>query len=143
MMSLALTPGVEAPVDADLVGLRLALEQALGREDHLHLGRPDPERERPERPVRARVRVAAHDRHARLGQAELRPDDVDDPLAGVAEAVERDPELAAVGVELLDLGGGHGIEEREAPRGRRDGVVRRGDGPFGMADASGRAGGAP
>ena len=69
MMSLALTPGREPAVDADLVGLRVALEQRLGREDHLDLARPDPERERPERAVGARVRVAADDRHARLGQA--------------------------------------------------------------------------
>ena len=95
----------EPPVDADLVRLRVALEEGLGGEDHLDLARPDPERERPERPVRARVRVAAHDRHAGLGQAELGADDVDDALPRVADAVERDPELGAVGLELVDLGG--------------------------------------
>ena len=97
--------GFEAPVDADLVGLRLALEQGLGREDHLDLARPDPERERPERPVGRGVGVAAHDRHARLGEPQLRADDVDDALVVAAEAVERDPELRAVRLELLDLGG--------------------------------------
>ena len=96
MMSLALTPGVEPAVDPDLVGLRVALEQGLGREDHLDLARPDPERERAERAVRARVRVAADDGHPGLGQPQLRPDDVDDALARVADAVERDPELGAV-----------------------------------------------
>ena len=88
--------GREPAVDADLVGLRLALEQRLRREDHLDLARPDPERQRPERAVGRRVRVAADDRHAGLGQPELRADDVDDPLARRAEAVERDPELLAV-----------------------------------------------
>jgi hypothetical protein len=42
-------------VDADLVGLRVALEERLRRQDHLNFGRPDPERERAERPVRAGV----------------------------------------------------------------------------------------
>ena len=64
--------GRQPAVDPDLVGLRPALEQALGREDHLDLAGADPERERPERAVRGRVRVAAHDRHARLRQPELR-----------------------------------------------------------------------
>ena len=86
MMSLARHAGGEPAVDADLVGLRVALEQRLGREDHLDLARPDPERERTERAVGRRVRVAADDRHARLGQAELRPDDVDDPLARASRA---------------------------------------------------------
>ena len=107
MMSLALTPGARRAVDPDLVGLRVALEERLGGEDHLDLARPDAERQGPERAVRARVRVAAHDGHAGLGQAEFRADDVDDALAGRSDAVERDPELGAVRFELADLGGGH------------------------------------
>ena len=124
MMSLAPTPGREAAVDADLVGLRVALEQGLGREDHLDLARPDPEGERPERAVRRRVRVTAHDRHPGLGQAELRPDDVDDALRRGADAVERDAELGAVALELVDLGGRLQVQHRQAARRRRDGVVR-------------------
>ena len=96
MMSFAVTPGCESPVDADLVGLRGALEEALGREDHLHLARADAEGERAERAVGGGVRVAADDRHARLRQAELGTDDMDDALAVRAERVERDPELLAV-----------------------------------------------
>ena len=114
----------ERAVDADLVGLRVALEEGLGREDHLDLARPDPERERPERAVRARVRVAADDRHAGLGQAELRADDVDDALARRADAVERDAELGAVRLELRDLGGGLQVQHRQVARRRRDRVVR-------------------
>ena len=79
--------GRQAAVDADLVGLRVALQERLGGEHHLDLAGPDPERERPERAVRARVRVAAHDGHPRLRQPELRADDVDDALARVADAV--------------------------------------------------------
>ena len=115
--------GREPPVDADLVGQRIALEERLGREDHLHLARPDPERECAERAVRARVRIAADDGHARLGEPELRTDDVDDALARRADAVERDAELGAVRLELADLGGGHLVEDRQVARRRRDGVV--------------------
>ena len=135
MMSLALTPGDEPAVDAHLVGLRVALEQGLGGEDHLDLAGPDPERQRPERAVGRGVRIAAHDRHPRLGQPELRADDVDDALARVADAVERDPELGAVGLELVDLGERHLVDERQAAVGRRDRVVRGRDGLAGAADA--------
>ena len=53
--------GAEVAVDRDLVRLGPALEERLGREDHLDLARPDPERQGPERAVGRRVRVAAHD----------------------------------------------------------------------------------
>ena len=83
MMSLALTPGREPAVDPDLVGLRAGAGAGIWRgEDHLDLARADAEGKRAERAVGRRVRVAAHDRHARLGQAQLRTDDVDDALAG-------------------------------------------------------------
>ena len=82
MTSLADDAWIEPAVDPDLVGLRVALEKRLGREDHLDLARPDPEGERPERPVCRGVRVAADDRHPRLRQPELRSDDMDDALVG-------------------------------------------------------------
>ena len=74
-----------------------------------------------------------------LGQPELRPDDVDDALARVADAVQRDAELGAVGLELVDLGGGHRVEDRQAAGGRRDGVVRGRDRLARTADADARA----
>ena len=129
----------EPAVDADLVGLRLALEQGLRGEDHLDLARPDPERERPERAVRRGVRVAAHDRHARLGQPELRPDDVDDALRRRADAVERDPELRAVALELADLRGGLQVEHRQVARRRRDRVIGGRHGLGRTADARPRS----
>jgi hypothetical protein len=118
----------EAAVDPDLVRLRVALQEGLGREDHLDLARPDPECERAECPVRARVRVAADDRHARLGQAHLRADDVDDALRRRADAVERDAELAAVRLELADLGRCLQVEHREVARGGGDGMIGGRDG---------------
>ena len=135
--------GLEAAVDADLVGLRVALEQALGREDHLDLARADPERERPERAVGRGVRVAAHDRHAGLRQAELGADDVDDALAVRAEPVERDPELLAVALELRDLERGLLVEDRQRAVVRRGAVVGGRDRPLGVADRAGRGGGGP
>ena len=139
---LGADPGRQPAVDPDLVRLRSALEQALGGEDHLDLARPDPEGERAERTVGRRVRVAADDRHARLGQAQLGTDDVDDALVRRAEAVERDAELAAVVGQLLDLRGGHGVGDRQAPVvgrdrvvGRRHGLARSADGQAALAEA--------
>ncbi len=125
---------IEPAVDAHLVRLRVALEERLGGEDHLDLARPDPERERAEGSVRRRVRVAADDGHPRLGQPELGSDDVDDALAGVAQAMERDPEFGAVAGQLIDLRCGHRIGHRQAPRVRRNRVVRRRDSSFRIAD---------
>ncbi len=133
-MSLAPDPGREPPVDPDLVGLRPALEEALGRQDHLHLARADPEGERPERAVGGRVRVAADDRHPGLGEAQLRTDDVDDPLVRRAQAVERDAELAAVVGQHLDLGGGHRVGDRQRAVVGRDGVIGGGHRPTRMTD---------
>ena len=126
--------GREAAVDADLVGLRLALEERLRREDHLDLARPDPERERPERAMGRGVGIAADDRHPGLGQAQLRADDVDDSLARRAEAVERDAELLAVARQLVDLGRCHRVGHRQGARMGRRRVVRGGDGPVRVAD---------
>ena len=50
-----------------------------------------------------RVAVAAHDRHPRLGESLLRPDDVHDALTGVAHGIEADAKLFAVGAEDLHL----------------------------------------
>jgi hypothetical protein len=70
----------------------------------LDLGGADTERDRAERAVGRGVRVAANDGHARLGQPELRTDDVHDPLLDVAERVQPDPELGGVGAQRVDLG---------------------------------------
>ena len=104
MMSLAVTPGPELAVDAHLVGARRSLEQRLGGQHHLDLGRADAERERPERAVGRGVRVAAHDGHARLRQAQLGADDMDDALVVRAAGVDRDAELGAVALQLVRSG---------------------------------------
>src|SRR5205085_2219622 len=83
----------------------------------------------------ARVRVATHDGHAGLRQPELRADDVDDALPRVADAVERDAELGAVRLELVDLGQRHRIEEWQAAIRRRDRMIGRGHGLARTPDA--------
>jgi hypothetical protein len=90
-------------VDGHGHGAGPLLGERLGREHVLDLARADAERERTERAVGRRVAVAAHDRHAGLGEALLGADHVDDALPGVAHAVEPDAELGAVLREHLDL----------------------------------------
>ena len=120
---LAAHAGGEPAVHADLVGLGVALQECLRGEDHLDLARADPERERAERAMRARVRVAADDGHPRLGQAQLWPDDMDDALVWRADAMERDAELGAVALELIHLRRGLQVDHREAAWGGGDGVI--------------------
>ena len=67
-----------------------------------HLTGPDPQGDRAEGPVGAGVTVPAHDRHAGLGQAPLRADDVDDPLVAGLRGQQRHAEVPAV-----PLDGGH------------------------------------
>ena len=87
--------------DAHRAGL--VLDHALRREHVLDLARADPEGQRAEGPVGGGVRVAADDRHAGLGDAELGADHVDDPLARGSERVDGDAELLAVALERLHL----------------------------------------
>ena len=86
---------------ADAHRLGLALHEALGGEHVLDLAGADAEGQRAEGAVRGGVAVAADDRHARLGDAELGPDDVDDALVLGAQRVDRDAELLAVALERL------------------------------------------
>ena len=93
---------------------RPALQQALGRQHVPDLGGADPESQRPEGAVGARVAVAAHDRHARLREPELGPDDVHDAALAVGEAEQLDAEPGAVDFELLDLSPGGFERDRQA-----------------------------
>ena len=73
-----------------------ALQQAKGSHDHLHFGGADAEGDGAESAVRGGMAIAADDGHARLGDAELGSDDVNDALIGMAEAVELDVMFFAV-----------------------------------------------
>ena len=101
---------------------RLSLHHALRREHVLDLARADAERECPEGAVGGGVRIAAHHRHAGLGDAQLGPDHVHDALAIGAQRVDRDPELRAVALERLNL---HARELVSDPRRHRGAVGRR------------------
>ena len=110
--SLAVTPGGQLAVDGDGHRARPLLGQRLGGEDVLDLAGADAEGQRAERAVGGGVAVAAHDRHARLGEALLGADDVDDALVRVAHRVEGDAELGAVGGQHLHLLGRDGVGDR-------------------------------
>jgi DNA-binding IclR family transcriptional regulator len=106
--------------------------QGLRREDVLHLAGADAERESAERAVGARVAVAADDRHAGLGEAELRTDDVHDALAAIPHRVQPHPELRTVLAQRLDLRAADEVDDR--PGRRRDVVVLGRDRELGAAD---------
>src|SRR3989344_3319534 len=89
--------GLERAVDRDSHTLRFILQEALGREHMLHFGCADAECERSEGTVRGGVTVAAYDRFPRLGETELRPDDVHDALMRALEVMEDDAVFFAVG----------------------------------------------
>ena len=101
--------------------------QRLRRHHVLDLGGADAERERAERAVRGRVGVAAHDGHARLGQAQNRGERVDDALIGVAQRVQPHAELLAVLFQRAQLQGGCLVRVRAVDVDRRRVVILCGD----------------
>ena len=134
----------EVALVADAHGLGLLLDEALRGEDVLDLAGADAEGQRAERAVRRGVRVAADDRHARLGQPQLRPDDVDDALVLGAQRVDGDAELVAVALERLDLRAAERVLDARRDRravgrdvvvGGRDRAVRAADRAAGEAQA--------
>ena len=89
---------------------------------------PMPKARAPNAPCVAGVRVAADDRHARLGQAQLRPDHVHDALALVARcrrAGRRSRGQLSVSVSSCCTR--DGVDDRGAKLGRRHVVVGGGD----------------
>ena len=138
--SLAVTPRPSSPVVEDPHRLRAALRERLRGQHVLDLARADAERQRAERAVRGGVRVAADDRHARLGDAQLGPDDVDDPAPVGAERVERDAELLAVALERLDLRARELVVDARGDRRAVGGHVVVGGGERAVGPAHGAAG---
>ena len=128
-----MTPSGSVAVDGDRHRLRARLRQRLGGEHVLDLGGADAERDGAEGAVGGGVGVAADDRHAGLGQAELRADDVHDALVEVAERMQPDAELLGVAAQRLDLGAADRVLDRLVPVERRDVVVLGGQGEVGAA----------
>ena len=75
----------------------------------LHFAGADAKGQRAKRAVGGRVAVAADDGHARLGQPQFRPDDVDDAPVGAVHAVQRNAEIVAVFLQRGDLLGGNHV----------------------------------
>ena len=119
MRSLAVTPGEQLAHDRDRHRPRPGLREGLRGEDVLDLAGADAEGERTEGAVGRGVRVAADDRHAGLGDAQLRADDVHDALLDVAERVQPDPELGAVAPQRLDLRARDRVGDGQQVVGRR------------------------
>ena len=132
--SLAPQPAGQLAVDGDRHRLGGRLRDRLRGEHVLDLAGADAERERAERAVRRRVRVAADDRETRLRVAHLRADHVHDPLARRSPWVEGDVELLRVRREGIHLARARLVGHRAV--GRRDVVVHRRDGEVGTADAA-------
>ena len=93
----------QGAVDRDRHGLEGGHRQGLGREHVLDLAGADTEGQCAEGTVRGGVGVAAHDRHAGLGEAQLGADDVNDALIGVAQGVQAHAELLGILAQRVDL----------------------------------------
>ena len=111
---MAVTPEGSRPSTRICMRLGLVLQERLRGQHVLDLAGADAEGQRPERAVGGGVAVAADDRHARLGVAQLGPDHVDDALIGVVDVVEPDAELAAILPQRVDLLFRHRIDDRQA-----------------------------
>ncbi|MCY1226238.1 hypothetical protein D9M72_384640 [compost metagenome] len=133
--------GRQLAVDAHQHVLRLLLDQRLGGEHVLDLGRADAMGQRTEGAVRRSVAVTADDGHARQGEALLRADDVHDALALVVLGVVFDAELGGVLGQRLDLDAAFLVLDAEvAVRRGRNVVVDDGKRLFRGADlAAGHA----
>ena len=131
--SFAATPAGSSPSTVTDMVSGLVCGQGLRGQDMLDLRRPDADRERAERAVRGRVRVAAHDHQPGLRVALLGADHVDDALARRPHREERDAELRGVRgqrihLPLRDRVGDGADRRRDVVIHGRDGEVRAADG---------------
>ena len=129
--SLAVTPSGRLPSTRDAHVLGRLLDQRLGRQHVLDLGGADAEGQRAEGAVRGGMAVAAHDGHARQGQALLGTDHVDDAATGVVHVEIGHAELGDVLLQGLDLDAQLLVHAALADRRRRRVVVGHGDGGVG------------
>ena len=102
-MSLALTPAGSRPSTLTAIVLNGRSGSVCVASTCSTSDVPMPIAMRTERAVGGGVAVAADDRHAGLGQTELRSDDVHDALFEVAHRMQPDAELVAVASQRLDL----------------------------------------
>ena len=106
--------------------LELVHGQALAGQHIAHLTRADPKGDRPESAMGGGMGITASHRHARLGQAQLRGNHVNDALPAAADVVQRDAVLLAVPFQGAEHLLRQRIGERPLLRGGRHDVVHRG-----------------
>jgi len=92
-----------------------------------HLAGADAEGQSAERTVRAGVAVAAHNGHARLRHAHLRPHYVDDALHVALDVPQSDAEILAVLAQGTHLGRCVAGPQRNVQTARGDGMVHCGE----------------
>jgi len=93
---------------------RLVLRQTLSGQHVFDLAGANAERQRSKCSVRTCMTVATDNRHSRLGQSQLRPDDVYDSLFRGIDIKQTNVELFAVPAEGINLFGSYGICDRHA-----------------------------
>jgi hypothetical protein len=123
------------PIELDEHRLGLAADQALRRQDLLDLGCADAKRQGAKRPVGCGVAIAAHDRHARLGQPELGANDVNDSLIARRQVIETHAVRGTVLPECIELRPGQCVGDRQPPAGRGHVVIDRRERAVGPAHA--------
>ena len=123
---LGVNAGTEIAVHFDAADLERFERQGLRGEHVAHLGGADAEGDRAEGAVGGGVRVAAGDGGARLGDALLGADDVDDALFAGGEVEVGDAEVIGVFPQRLHHFRGERILRRVLIDGRHD-VVDRGE----------------
>ncbi len=114
-------------LEADTQALGPALHQALRRQHMRDLAGADAEGERPHAAMGTGVAVAADEERAGKAQAQLRPDDMDDTLAGLADIEQPHAMLFAEVAQILEQPSAHDAGVGAAGRGG-DGVVGRREG---------------
>ena len=125
---LGIHTGVELSIDLDASDLELTERHRLRRQHVADLRRADAKRHGAKRAVRRGVGVAASDRGARLRDALLGTDDVNDTLFARGTVEKGDTKFLTVLTDFLDHRLGQRIAIRLGELIGRDNVVNRGKG---------------
>ena len=127
-------------LQSDLHGAGPSLWDALRREHVLHLGRADAERKRPERAMRRGMTVTAHDDHARSGESELGPNNVNDALPRIVDVEQSNVEAFSVVTQRVHLPSSDHIKHGQGPVRRRHIVIDGRDRQIGPTNYASRGG---
>ena len=103
----------DLPAGTARIDLKAPLKQTLARHHVRDLRCADPERQRAERAMRARVAVTTHNRHAGMRRTQFRPDHVHDATCITLQIQQVDAEGLAVPAKCLDLRARSPIQDRQ------------------------------